>query len=99
MKNAPTSIASKSGRVFLLNSEEEEARIRAGIAADPDTHELTDEEMAELRPLAQVRKVSATLRLDAEVLAAMKATGPDWQTRANEAMRMAFLKTPEARPG
>ena len=27
-------------------------RIRAGIVADPDTHELTDMEMAELRPLA-----------------------------------------------
>ena len=54
MKNAPTSITSKSGRVFLLNSEEEDARIREGIAADPDTHELTDEELSKLRPLTRL---------------------------------------------
>jgi hypothetical protein len=43
VKNVPTSITSKSGRAFLLNREEEDARIREGIAADPDTHELSDE--------------------------------------------------------
>jgi hypothetical protein len=46
-------ITSKSGRAFLLNSEEDDARVRKGIAVDPDTHELSDVEMAELRPLAR----------------------------------------------
>ena len=99
MKNAPTSITSNSGRTFLLNSAEDDARIRAGIAADPDTHELTDAELAELRPLArspgrpkaESTKQPVSIRVDADVLAAMKSTGPGWQTRANDALRAAFL--------
>ncbi|MEA1049701.1 BrnA antitoxin family protein [Lamprobacter modestohalophilus] len=98
MKNAPTSITSKSGRAFLLNSEEEEARIREGIAADPDTHELTDEEMAELRPFtdmkrspgrpkAEVTKERVTIRLSPEVTAYFRATGTGWQTRLDEVLR------------
>ena len=35
-------------------TDEEEARIQAGIAADPDNPELTGEEMAELRPFGEV---------------------------------------------
>lgn len=93
-------VKSKSGRIFDLPSPEEEARIREGIAADPDTRELTEEEMAKLRPLARPpgrpssaqRKVSTTIRFDADVLAAMKATGPGWQTRINEIVRE-YVKT------
>lgn len=35
-------------------SDEEEARIQAGIAADPDSPELTDEELANMRPATEV---------------------------------------------
>jgi hypothetical protein len=35
-------------------SDEEEARIQAGIANDPDNPELTDEEIANLRPAREV---------------------------------------------
>ena len=35
-------------------TDEEEARIQAGIALDPDNPELTDEQMAELRPFREV---------------------------------------------
>lgn len=98
MKNAPTSITSKSGRVFLLNSEEEEASIREGIAVDPDTHELTDEEMAELRPLSEMKrhpgrpkaeaiKERVTIRLSPEVTAYFRATGKGWQTRLDDALK------------
>ncbi|MFB1490684.1 MULTISPECIES: BrnA antitoxin family protein [unclassified Thiocapsa] len=80
-------VKSKSGRIFDLPSPEEEARIRTGIAADPDTYELSDEEIAQLRPKAEVRKVSTHIRFDADVLEAMKATGPGWQTRINEIVR------------
>jgi uncharacterized protein (DUF4415 family) len=34
-------------------TNEEEARIQAGIAADPDNPEMTEEQMAELRPFAE----------------------------------------------
>ena len=36
---------------FIIPSPEEDAAIKAGIAADPDTVELTDAEFAQLRPL------------------------------------------------
>ncbi len=41
------------------------------------------------RPKAAVTKVSTTIRLDPEVLAAFKASGPGWQGRINEALRKA----------
>ena len=80
-------VKSKSGRLFDLPSPEEEARIRTGIAADPDTYELSDEEIAQLRPKAEVRKVPTTIRFDADVLKAIKATGPGWQARINDIVR------------
>ncbi|MBV5347834.1 BrnA antitoxin family protein [bacterium] len=95
MKNAPTSLTSKSGRVFLLNSEEEDARIREGIATDPDTYELTDAELGGLRPLvrasgrpkAEVTKQPVSIRLSPEVVAYFKAGGPGWQTRIDATLR------------
>ena len=39
------------------------------------------------RPKAAVIKVSTTIRLDPDVLAAFKADGPGWQTRINQALR------------
>ena len=41
------------------------------------------------RPPAQTRKISTTIRLDADVVEAFKATGPGWQTRINETLRRA----------
>ena len=35
-------------------SDEEEARIQAMIAADPDDEELTDEQLAQARPFTDV---------------------------------------------
>jgi uncharacterized protein (DUF4415 family) len=39
------------------------------------------------RPKASVTKVSTTLRLDPDILAAFRATGPGWQSRINDALR------------
>lgn len=88
-------LTTRDGRKILLNTPEEEARIRAGIAADPDAHELTDAELAELRPLARLPgrpkadrpKERITIRFDQEVMAAFRATGPGWQTRMNDVLR------------
>lgn len=38
-------------------------------------------------PQKAPRKVATTIRFDAEVLAAIKATGKGWQTRVNTVMR------------
>ena len=84
-------IKSKSGRVFNLPSDEEDARIRAGIAADPDTHEVSDAELALMRrpgrPLGSGTKTQITLRIDTDIVEKFKASGDGWQTRINEVLR------------
>lgn len=43
-----------TARTIRPPTDEEEARIQAGIAADPDAPELTDEQLAAARPFAEV---------------------------------------------
>ena len=45
---------SNTKREILLPTPEEDAAIRAGIAADPDARELTTEEIAHMRPVSEV---------------------------------------------
>ena len=84
-------LTTKSGRKIHLPTDEEEAAIAAGIAADPDTFEPTDAQFAAMRrigrPPKDEPKVSTTIRFDADVLTALRATGKGWQTRVNDAMR------------
>jgi uncharacterized protein (DUF4415 family) len=84
----------------LFPTPEEDAAITAAAESDPDARPLTDEEWEAVRPtlrrgrpLAQrPLKVPTTIRFDADVLAALKAGGPGWQTRVNDALRE-WLKT------
>ena len=47
---------------YPLNNEEE-ARIQAGIASDPDNPELTDAQLASARPFAEVfPELAASIR-------------------------------------
>lgn len=39
------------------------------------------------RPKSENPKVAVSLRLDQEVVASFKASGPGWQTRMNDALR------------
>lgn len=39
------------------------------------------------RPKSENPKVAVSLRLDQEIVARFKATGPGWQTRINDALR------------
>ncbi len=48
------------------------------------------------RPKAAVTKVALNMRVDADVLAAFKATGRGWQTRMNAALREWVKKRPAA---
>lgn len=43
------------------------------------------------RPKAAVTKEPVKLRLDADVLAALRASGDGWQTRINDALRASLL--------
>ena len=84
-------IKTRSGRVLVLPTPAEDARIRAGIAADPDTYEVSDEEFKLMRrpgrPLGSGTKTQITLRLDTDIVEKFKASGDGWQTRINEVLR------------
>ncbi len=81
----------------ILPKPEEDAAINAGIAADPDTHELSADEIAGMlpllgRPRVARPKAALTMRVDADVLDAFKASGPGWQTRINALLRDAVRR-------
>lgn len=83
-----TVTSKKLGRTFVLPSEEEEAAINAGIAADYDTFEVTDAQFKKMRgrPVGS-NKTLVHIRVDNDVLERFKASGAGWQTRINEALR------------
>jgi uncharacterized protein (DUF4415 family) len=87
------------------NTEEEEAAIQAGIAADPEARPWSNEEFAKAVPARQVpalmRRVRGqqkepvkelvSLRLDRDVTTALRATGPGWQTRVSDILSKAVI--------
>ncbi|WP_245413630.1 BrnA antitoxin family protein [Mangrovicella endophytica] len=71
----------------------EDLAITAAAEADPDSRPMTDEEFAQARRgrrPAENPKRQVTLRLDPDVIEALKAEGPGWQTRANARLREAL---------
>lgn len=92
-------LKTKSGRRIELPTPEEEAAINAGIAADPASRPLTDEEWEAVKPLlrrgrppAAETKERITIRLSRGVVERFRATGRGWQTRMDEALSE-WLKT------
>lgn len=79
----------------IIPTPEEDAAITAAAMSDPDATPLTDKEWDAVKPLLRIGrppsarplKVPTTIRFDADVLAALKASGKGWQTRVNEAVR------------
>lgn len=64
--------------------------------ADPEDFDVTADALAHAkaerrkrmgRPPSGPGKEQVTLRLDVDVLAKFRATGPGWQTRLNDALR------------
>lgn len=84
-------VKSKSGRVFDIPSDAETAKIREGMAADPDAHAVPDEMLRKMRPVgrpkALVTKERVTIRLSPKVTEYFRATGKGWQTRVDEALK------------
>lgn len=76
---------------FILPTPDEDAAIKAGIAKDPDTYEVSSAEFAQMRrpgrPLGSGSKTQITLRLDTAIVDTFKATGDGWQTRINDALK------------
>ncbi|MFY9261175.1 MAG: BrnA antitoxin family protein [Gallionella sp.] len=87
----------------IMPTPEEDAEITAAAMSDPDAMPLTDAEWEAVKPhLKRGRpaathplKISTTLRMDADVLNALRATGRGWQTRLNDTMRE-WVKTHSA---
>lgn len=92
-------------RSLMLPTAAEDAAIAAGIAQDHDTMEITAFDMARMQPLrrpgrpkAEHPKVPVTMRMDADVLEVIKASGSGWQTRVNEVLRDAVRQGKLAPP-
>jgi uncharacterized protein (DUF4415 family) len=61
-----------------------------------DVPELTDEQLAKAvvrrgRPPSEIRKQPVKIRLDPDLVASLRASGPGWQTRLNALLRKAVL--------
>jgi uncharacterized protein (DUF4415 family) len=61
-----------------------------------DAPELTDEQLAKAvvrrgRPPSEIRKQPVKIRLDPDLVASLRASGPGWQTRLNALLRKAVL--------
>ncbi len=74
---------------------EEDVALSAAAESDPDNPPLTDQQLAKLRPMrGRPRiahpKVALTMRVDADVMDALKDSGPGWQTRVNSLLRDAL---------
>lgn len=85
----------------ILPSPEENARIQAGINADPDAYSLSDEEWEKVkpnvcigRPKAEVTKERITIRLSRDVVTQFRETGNGWQTRMDAALRQFIAEHP-----
>jgi uncharacterized protein (DUF4415 family) len=90
-------------------SDEEDAAITAAALADPDNPPLTEEFWQRARPMSPERlrrlrgqrgpqrskpvKEHVSLRLDPDIIAHFKKSGPGWQSRLNATLRKA-LKLP-----
>jgi hypothetical protein len=53
-------IKTRHGRTLIAPTPEEDAAINAGIAADPDTHEVTDAEFARMRRMGEDARAEAS---------------------------------------
>jgi uncharacterized protein (DUF4415 family) len=81
-------------RALIMPTDAEDAIITAAALDDPDNQPLTDEQLDQFkparrgrgRPAKDVTKVLVSIRFDAAVLDAFKATGEGWQTRMNDAL-------------
>lgn len=73
--------------------EEDFARARPMAEADPELVAMYRAGRLTLPPHVRREqpKTRVTIRLDADVVARLRAEGPGWQTRANAALREAVL--------
>ena len=72
------------------------ARPSADVIGKESVEELVALRRSRGRPpgsVAEQTKVTVTMRVDPEVLTALRGTGAGWQTRVNEVLRREFLSS------
>lgn len=81
----------------IVPSVEENKAITRAALRDPDAKPLTEAEWRLAKPRARMgrppkanAKQAVKLRIDPDVLAVLRATGPGWQTRVNTILRERF---------
>ena len=88
-----THLTLPNGRKILLNTPQEDAAITAAALSDPDAQPLTDAQLKAMRPMGRPRianpKAPLTMRIDADILEALRTSGQGWQTRVNAILREA----------
>ena len=87
-------IKTRAGREIVLPITEEDAAINAAALSDSDAQPLSDSELAQLRPAlggprASVKRSILSMRVDEDVLAALRAMGKGWQAKVNVLLRTA----------
>lgn len=84
-------VKTRSGRTIILPTQEEDAAITAAALSDPDAQPLTDKQLKAMRPMGRPRvahpKAALTMRVDVDVLEALRSSGQGWQTRVNALLR------------
>lgn len=80
---------------LIAPTPQEDAVITLAAQNDSDNPPLTDQELAALRPMRgrpklAYPKVPLTMRVDADIMDALKSSGPGWQTRVNSLLRDAL---------
>lgn len=84
---------------IVVPTDEEDAAINRGIAADPDTYEVSAKEMQAMKPLGKrgrgrprlaSTKELVSIRYDADILDAFRASGEGWQTLMNATLNVAL---------
>jgi len=81
-------------RKIVMPTDEEDAAINRGIALDSDTYEVSEDDFKKMkrlgargRPRVANPKVLLSVRYDADIVDAFRASGDGWQTRMNDALR------------
>lgn len=83
-------IKTRSGRIIVLPTDEEDLQIRQGIALDSDTRELTDSDV----PFMRTASEQVTIRLSSDIAEVFRSTGSDWQSRIDAALRQYLQEHP-----
>lgn len=86
-------IKTRSGRKIIMPTTEEDAAITAAALSDPDAQPMTDAQLKAMRKMGRPRisnpKAPLTMRIDADILDALRTSGQGWQTRVNAILREA----------